>query len=245
MNNEISVVVTTKDHPDELGRLLCSLQHIQSELKEILIVDAGEKFALTYMLEDFDIRIIDGAGTNRAGGKNYGIREAKGDVVAFLDDDTTVQDFWLEELKYSLGYGDVIAGYSANPDGRDMPRISCIHKGNDISFPSCNLAVKRKVFDEVGLFNESFITAEDMELLYRCVEYGYNIFFNPSMKVNHYHRSTRLGFYRQAFWNGYGRKQLNDEHPDLRKRHETGLNFKNISRLGFGFAGYVLGGWFK
>lgn len=246
MNASVSIVTTTKGRPNDLLRLVESLRVIRDEIEEFIVVNAGTDADMDVLFEHLGYtRIVDGKNTNRAGGKNLGIEHAKGDVVAFLDDDTTIDSFWLKELQWSLQYGDVIAGYSANPFGLDMPRVSCNYKGNDISFPSCNLAVKKEVFDTVGMFNENFITAEDMDFNFRCVDYGYNIFYNPSMEVYHYHRSTRLGFYRQAFWNGYGRKQLNLEHPKLCKRHETGINFKNISRLGFGLAGYLFGGWLK
>ncbi len=47
--------------------------------------------------------------------------------------------------------------------------------------------------------------------------------YNPKMKVYHYQRSTRKGFAKQAFWNGYGRKQLNRIHPELKHGHQHGV----------------------
>ena len=61
------------------------------------------------------------------------------------------------------------------------------------------------------------------------------------MKVFHYHRNTFNGFAKQAFWNGYGRKQLNRKHTELKTSHQHGIKIKSILRLGFGFLGYVFG----
>ena len=83
---------------------------------------------------------------------------------------------------------------------------------------------------------------EDIDFNIRCVKAGYVIGYNPKMIVFHYHRSSFRGFARQAFWNGYGRKQLNLKYPDLKHMHQHGLRFRNICRLGFGALGYLTGG---
>jgi hypothetical protein len=65
------------------------------------------------------------------------------------------------------------------------------------------------------------------------------------MTIYHYQRTTKKGFIKQAFWNGYGRKQLNKIHPELMHEHQHGFGLKNFVRLGFGFLGLRLGRLFK
>jgi len=51
--------------------------------------------------------------------------------------------------------------------------------------------VKKKVIDEVGVFDESFFMyAEDIDLCYRIREKGYKIAFNPNTKIIHYKKSS-------------------------------------------------------
>ena len=240
----ISLVVTTKSNKNNIIRLVNSLLPILEQLHEFIFVDAGtpELKETVHSLSLFP-QIIDGTGSSRGEGKNIGIRNATGDVIVFLDDDTEVTDSWLPQLIKSMKHGDIVAGYSPNPLGRDLPRVSTYYKGQDLSFPSCNIAFKKEVFDAVGLFDSSMITAEDMEFNYQCVRAGHMIEYNPMMVVYHYHRASFRGFIRQAFWNGYGRKQLDQRCPELKHTHQHGMNVKSLGRLGIGFLGYVFGGY--
>jgi len=243
---KISIVTTTKSHINNITRLCKSLCPIYKDIYEVIIVNAG-----TPNLDDtshyasvFPI-IVDGIGTTRGEGKNIGIKRAKGDVIVFLDDDVEVTKGWLKELKKSLKYSDIVAGYSPNPEGQDLPRVPIYVNGQDITYPTCNIAYKKEVIDKIGFFDKRMITAEDVDYNCRCVKKGFIINYNPKMIVNHYHRSTFRGFAKQAFWNGYGRRQFNRRHPEFKKEHQHGFKLKNLSRLCFGFLGYLFGGFNK
>ena len=241
----ISVITTTKSKTKNIVRLAKSLYPFYDKLYEFIIVDAGTSDIYELVIDSFKFpKIVDGIGSTRGGGKNIGIKKATGDVIVFLDDDVEVTKDWLSELLKSLKHSDAVAGWSPNPNGKDLPRVSIDIEGQDITLPSCNIAYKKEVFSKVGFFDEGMVTAEDIDFNYRCIQNGFTIGYNPRMKVLHHHRSTFGGFAKQAFWNGYGRRQLNDKHPELRKSHQHGVKFKSLARLGFGFLGYIFGGIF-
>ena len=241
---KISVITTTKSKTENIVKLAQSLYPFYNKLHEFIIVDAGTPDIRDITLNSFKFpKIVDGIGSTRGGGKNIGIKEATGDIIVFLDDDVEVTEDWLSELIKSLKRSDAVAGWSPNPDSKNLPRVSIDVEGQDITFPSCNIAYKKEVVDKVGFFDEEMITAEDVDFNYRCIQNGFTIMYNPKMKVFHYHRSTIKGFAKQAFWNGYGRKQLNKKHPELKKLHQHGIKLKSLSRLGFGMLGYVFGGF--
>jgi len=243
---KVSIVTTTKSKTSNIVRLVDSVYPFRKQLHEFIIVDAGTNGIYNINKETFSYpNIIDGTGSSRGGGKNIGIKRATGDVIAFLDDDTEITEHWIDELKESMKKFDIVAGYSPNPLGKDLPRVPCFVKGQDISYPSCNLAYKKEVLDKIGVYDENLITAEEMDLNYRAVMEGYTIGYNPRMIAKHYHRSSFKGFLKQAFWNGYGRKQLNNKHPELRGTHQHGLSPILLIRLFFAFLGYNLGGFFK
>jgi len=240
---KVSVVTTTKSSRENVDRLITSINKIKNSIHEFILVDAGTPDIWDVMSEDYHIpTIVDGAGSSRGGGKNIGIKKASGDVVAFLDDDTEVDVGWVDEIKRSMKSYSVVAGFSPNPVGRSLGRVSVFVDGQDVTWPTCNIAYKKSLFDELGLFDEGLVTGEDIDFNIRCVKAGYVIGYNPRMIVFHYHRSSFRGFARQAFWNGYGRRQLNLKYPDLRHMHQHGLRFRNICRLGFGALGYLTGG---
>ena len=239
---KISLVTTTKSKTQNIVRLMQSVNKIRKEVHEFIIVDAGTPNIDDIIIEDFKFpQIIDGKGSSRGGGRNIGIKKASGDVIAFLDDDTEVDLDWIKELKKSMKNHDIVAGYSPNPIGATMPRVPIFIEGQDVTWPTCNIAYKRKIFDKVGYFDPDMVTAEDIDLNLRCVTEGFIISYNPKMIAKHYHRSTFKGFAKQAYWNGYGRKQFNKKYPNLKHEHQHGVGFKNIFRLGFGFIGYVTG----
>jgi len=243
---KISVVTTTKSKTKNILRLTQSLNKIKKDIYEFIVVDAGTPDIYDIVIEDFKFpQIIDGIGSSRGEGKNIGVRKAKGDVIAFLDDDTEVGMTWIDELKKSMKNEDIVAGYSPNPIGPTMPRVPIFVDGQDLTWPTCNIAYKKKIFDKIGYFDKDLITGEDIDFNLRCVIDGYIIYYNPKMVAKHYHRTTFKGFAKQAFWNGYGRKQLNKKYPELKHEHKHGVGLKNIMRLGFGFLGYSLGGLLK
>ncbi|MFW6121009.1 MAG: glycosyl transferase family 2, partial [Petrotogales bacterium] len=132
-----------------------------------------------------------------------------------------------------------------DPNGKNLPRVPIFVEGQDITYPSCNLAYKKEVLDKVGLFDETQNLPEDCELNYRSVKAGYKIHYNPEMKLYHYQRNNLLGFAQQSFWNGEARWELNKLHPELKELHEHGVGIRNWLRLGFGFIGYIIGRLYK
>ena len=242
---KISIIITTKNEEFNISRLLKSMPISKNEI-EVIIVDAGSTDKTCEIAKSYDfVKLISAPSSLRGGGRNIGIKKASGDVIVFLDADTEISDTWYKELTTSMKQYDIVAGYSPDPEGRHLPRVPIYVNGQDITYPTCNIAYKREIFEKVGYFREEMITAEDIELNYRCVQAGYIIFYNPKMMVNHYQRTTRLGFAKQAFWNGYGRRQLNRIHPELKHMHQHGAGLKNLVRLGIGFLGLNLGRLFK
>jgi len=242
--DRITVIVTTKSNMKNILRLTNSLYPFYKQLYEFIIVDAGTpnlKDSSHYTL--IFPRIIKGEKTTRGEGKNIGLKKATGDIIVFFDDDVEIDKNYFKELRKSIKHSDIVAGYSPNPIGKDMPRVPVYVKGQDITYPTCNIAYRRKVTDKIGYFKKELITAEDIEYNCRCVKSGFTITYNPKMIVYHYHRTTLKGFAKQAFWNGYGRRQFNRIHKNM--SHIHGFSPKGILRLGFGFLGYILGDLFN
>jgi len=238
---KVSIIITTKNEEFNLTRLLKSMSKIKNKV-EVIVVDAGSTDKTCDIAKSHDfVKLLNAPDTLRGGGRNVGIKEASGDIIVFLDADTEITEDWFKEVLSSMKLFDIVAGYSPDPNGRHLPRVPVYLNGQDLTYPTCNIAYKREIFDKVGLFRDDMITAEDIELNYRCVKAGYTIFYNPKMKIYHYQRSTRKGFAKQAFWNGYGRKQLDRIHPELKHGHQHGLGFRNFIRLGIGFIGHSIG----
>jgi glycosyltransferase involved in cell wall biosynthesis len=218
----LSVVVTVRNEEVHLPQLLDSLL-VQEGLFEIILVDAESRdntaeIAFRYERSHPDrLRVIRRSGS-RGAGRNIGVRASRGEFVAFIDGDCIADSQWLRILRGNLRPAGVVAGRTVTvgkPKYGKLERVELFEKGNDVTYPSCNLAYDRALFLRLGGFDQRFVTAEDIDLNLRAVEAGASIQYDAGAVVYHHLRANFLRFLIQAFWNGYGRKQLTEKHGNL------------------------------
>ncbi len=248
----VSVVVTVRNEERHLGQLLDSLLAQEGPF-EVVVVDAESRDRTVEIAEGFAarapgvVRVVRRPGS-RGVGRNVGVEEARGSFVVFIDGDCFADSQWLHQLRSRLGPGIVAAGRTVNvgkPRYGELERVELFQSGYDVTFPSCNLAYGRAAFLALGGFDPRFVTAEDIDLNLRAVQAGASIVYEPRAIVYHHMRGTFFRFLYQAFWNGYGRKQLTEKHGNLwgryRLRHLVAGQRGPIawSRLAAAFGGYA------
>ncbi|OGS42417.1 MAG: glycosyl transferase family 2 [Euryarchaeota archaeon RBG_16_62_10] len=248
---KISVVLNLLNEKRHIRDLLDSLIGQEGPM-EIVVVDAGSwdgtvDIIRHYMGKHPEIRLHHHPGT-RGESTNFGISQSSGEAVATIGGDCIANPFWLRELRRSLADHDVVAGKTINIGYHafeDLERVELFHKGVDISYPSASMAWKKKVLDGVGGFDPWFVTAEDIDLNYRVVSKGFTFTHNPDAIVYHRTKGSFRGFLKQAFWNGWGRKQLTMKHGYLWSSYkpqrllETSKSFWAVVRLVFAVLGYL------
>jgi len=217
----ISVVTTVRNEARNIAALLDSLV-IQEPPLEILVVDSGSEDLTREIVQryerQYDFIHLYVKGGTRGAGRNFGIAKARGDAVVFIDGDAIASPFWVKELREALANADIVAGRSIQIGYRpfeDLERVELYVRGEDVTYPSSNLAYRKPVLQEVGGFDEWMVTAEDIDLNLRAVLAGHKIAFRTNAIVYHRTRDSYFDFLRQAFWNGVGRKQLTLKHGSL------------------------------
>jgi glycosyltransferase involved in cell wall biosynthesis len=247
----ISIITTVRNEARNISALLDSLV-VQEQPFEVLVVDSHSEDATrdvvrTYERQYENVHLYVQGGT-RGAGRNFGIRKAKGEAVAFIDGDAIANPFWLKELREGLRRSDIVAGRTIQIGYRpfeELERVELIVMGTDVTYPSSNLAYRKTVLDEIGGFDEWFVTAEDIDLNIRAVRAGHPIAFRAGAIVYHRTRSSTYDFLRQALWNGAGRKQLTLKHGVLWSRYRPGAmlrqrtTFWSLLRLNTALLGYV------
>jgi glycosyltransferase involved in cell wall biosynthesis len=210
----LSIVTTVRNEARNIAALLDSLV-IQEPPLEIIVVDAGSEDLTREIVQQYERRYdfvhLFVKGGTRGAGRNFGVAKARGEAVAFIDGDSIASPFWLKELREALATSDIVAGRSIQIGYRpfeDLERVELFVRGEDVTYPSVNLAYKKTVLQEIGGFDEWMITAEDIDLNLRAVLAGHKIAFRTNAIVYHRTRDSYFDFLRQAFWNGVGRKQL-------------------------------------
>ena len=99
----ISAAVITADRPHQLKRCLDSLLCLSRLPEELIVVDSGRDPLTRSIVEQcragFPIQYVNSEPRGVAGARNIAARVAKGEVIAFLDDDAFVDPNWLEHLE--------------------------------------------------------------------------------------------------------------------------------------------------
>jgi cellulose synthase/poly-beta-1,6-N-acetylglucosamine synthase-like glycosyltransferase len=226
----VSIIIPTKNNELTINECLKSIFNLNYQKNEIIIVDGHSTDNTVLIASRYNTKTIYENKGTRAGACNEGIKIAEGDIIAFTDADCTVSKTWLSDLISSLdrdkgivcvtgpnaippdlnGFSKAVGLALSTPLGGGTSTHAKVLMGKKIvkSAPGCNAAYYRDVYDEIGLFDESLITAEDAELNQRLRDFGNKILYVPSAKVFHYHRTTLRAFFKQIYRYAIGRAQL-------------------------------------
>ena len=184
----VSVVIPTYNYAHfVVGAVESALAQTYTD-REVLVVDDGSTDDTRDRLDPFEgrIRYIHQENRGLSAARNTGIRAARGALIAFLDSD----DLWHPEklavqARYLEGHPEVALLASGHLDmhashvGRvDWPRIDGTRaiEAHAISFEelvigsrfgACGVVARRWCFDEVGLFDETLRSAEDLDMWIR------------------------------------------------------------------------------
>jgi GT2 family glycosyltransferase len=142
-----------------------------------------------------------------AKGRNYGVKIASGSIIAFTDADCIPETNWLENLIRQFSRDTRVVGgpnvlkhlkRSKILDAIDNVLGTYLASGGSAQFmkidkPSyvralstSNMAIERKLFWEIGGFDESLRYNEDSDLGYKLRKKGHRVLYTPEAKVNHF-----------------------------------------------------------
>lgn len=234
----MTIAICTADRPVDLERCVESLRsELQGPVRpcEILIIDntpTGTAATMAQRLTErtpVRMRHVIEPRRGLSAARNRAVREARGDLVAFLDDDVQVRPGWAAAIAAAFGETDCAA-----VAGRVLPDFECeppawiLHEnlvtlgrldlGGDrrpvtgYEILGCNFAVVRTWCDRVGGFREdlgrvgsSGFAGEETDLALRIGAAGGAIVYCPDATVRHRVRAGELRRTRQllrAYWGG-------------------------------------------
>lgn len=209
MTLSASVVVPTFNRPDLLDRCLQTLvsQEIEPWTFEIIVADDAASKATcrqverwTHAAREHGIAVSyvpTGGRSGPAAARNAGWSAARGEIIAFTDDDCIPRPGWL-----AAGLS-AFTGAIAAVDGRvvmPLPAEPTDYEKNasgleQAAFVTANCFYRRAVLEAVGGFDEQFRAAwrEDSDLFFRVLDLGLPVGHAPDAVVIHPVRPGRWG----------------------------------------------------
>ncbi|GFO56860.1 glycosyl transferase family 2 [Geomonas sp. Red276] len=222
---DISVIICTYNRCDSLRITLCSLfaLHLSDDISaEIIVIDNNSKDDTRQVVEEFavgsplPVRYFLESRQGLSFARNRGIEEARGEVLAFIDDDVIVDRTWLKAL--AAAYRD--------------PQVSCvggkIHPRWEIPCPNwlrrelhnylalldlgqerirmteprlwgANLSFRAHVFQRYGAFATGLgrtagklYGMEEVNLVKRLIDAGEGVYYVPEVFLRHCIGANRM-----------------------------------------------------
>lgn len=180
---------------------------------ELVIVDNRSTDDTSRVIEGlagragFPVKALFEPRQGKSHGLNTGIAAARGELIAFTDDDGIPAPDWLERLlAHFETHTDAgcVGGRVELYDAADAPitirpsrepRVvdASTFAAFDIPVIGCNMAIKAALLEEIGPYDACIGpgaragTAEDIDMLYRLVATGHRIHYDPAILVLHNH----------------------------------------------------------
>ena len=228
-------------------------QNYPAEKYEIIVVDNASYDNTVNIVEEFPAMLLfEKRACNSYMARNLGIKQAKGKIIVFIDADCVAETNWLANLvepfhdeNVGVVAGEVLSSEPENmiqgfyaftgfleQEKKVKAQISAIGAGN--------VAIRKRIFDTVGEFDEDFRWGGDNDFGVRMQkETSYVIRFAKNAIVYHYHRVSLRGLIKHAYTYGLGKGRFRIKHGSyVNAARNTSIiwNFILLLRL---FAGIV------
>jgi len=177
--------------------------------------------------------------------RNKGIHASKGEIIAFTDADCRPESDWLENLvkpfvnpEIALSSGEILALPGKTILEQHADRQNTLSQKYTLAHPFCaygqtaNLAVRKQVLAEVGLFRPYLTSGGDADLCWRILQQtSYKLHFAQNAIVRHRHRHTIKQLQSQWYRYGESNKYLHELHGvDLMRELTTGEYCYRLAR---------------
>jgi glycosyltransferase involved in cell wall biosynthesis len=224
----VTVAIPTCNRPEDLDRCLSSLWRVESTDWRLLVVDQSDGDRTCRVVEDWrrlipHLEYLRLADKNASAARNLAIQSAGGGVLAFLDDDCTVQPEWVEQVRdafehepdATLIFGAVVAAAHA-PSAVYIPayepaRVRRLRgsmgelqaRGMGASMSLRLRQGARPRFDLSLGPGSRFRSSQDVDYTYRALAAGETVVETPRITVTHHGARSYAEGAARAKWRDY------------------------------------------
>jgi mycofactocin system glycosyltransferase len=234
--SDVTVIVAVHDDPELLGVTLAALHAPGAEPPgAVLVADDAtpDAVGIRRVADRYGATVVrrDVRG-GPASGRNTALAQVRTPVVAFVDRDVVPEAGWLPLLLAHLAdprvagvapriraasgrADDALAAFDHDRSPLDLgPAEGRVAPGTRVAYvPTTALLVRRSLFDEIGAFDEALPMGEDVDLIWRTVDAGYVVRYEPRAVARHPTRRDLRAWLRQRFDYGTSAAPLDARHP--------------------------------
>ena len=223
-----SVIVCTRNGSATLRGCLEAIERQSWPDREVLVIDDGSTDATREIASSFPfVRYHHQPPAGLGVARNFGLRLAQGEILAYTDDDCLPDEDWLARLATAFDDPRWVAAGGPNipPPARNRtealvasapgaPTHVLLTDEEAEHLPGCNLAIRKSALQAIGGFHPDFHAAgDDVDVCWRLREAGGRLRFVPAAFVWHHRRFSVRAYLRQQ--SGYGQAEalLMKHHP--------------------------------
>ena len=211
----VDVVIAARDEERDLPACLDSLerQNYAGPVRVLVAVDRRSQDGTSALAHGRGVAVV-GSGRGPSDTRNRALWAGQGSLVAFLDAHCVAEPGWLKALverQVETGAGGVQGQIlqrftrvdTAPPPGHKMGQQSAY-----AWLKTGNALYRREVLVEVGGFDPTLCSSEDVDLSWRVLLAGHPLAYCPRAIVTHLDRGSRSRHFQRDFWHGVAAGQL-------------------------------------
>jgi GT2 family glycosyltransferase len=215
----ISVVVCTYNGKRTIRDCMEGLKRLDYPNFEVIVVNDGSTDGTEQIPKEYGFKVISIPNGGLSNARNVGMRTAKGEIVAYIDDDAIPDPQWLTYLAVTFqttnhaGVGGpnippvddgAIAECVSNAPGGPIHVLLTDTEAEHI--PGCNMAFRKAALEAIGGFDTQFrIAGDDVDLCWRIQKQGWTLGFNAAAMVWHHRRNSVKNYWKQQL--NYGKAE--------------------------------------
>jgi GT2 family glycosyltransferase len=208
---KISVVVCSYNGERTINNCCEDIKKLDYPKFEVIVVDDGSTDQTSTIVGNNGFRVIKTPNNGLSAARNVGWQAARGEIVAYTDDDARPDQDWLKYLAATFYTSDCagvggpnvapaddgqIADCIANAPGGPLHVLLTDREAEHV--PGCNMAFRKECLEAVGGFDPQFKAAgDDVDLCWRMQQRGWWLAFCPPAMVWHSRRNSITAYWRQ------------------------------------------------
>jgi len=240
-DKSVSVVIACYNSEETIAECIESFLNQTYSPIEIVVVDDGSNDNTVKIAQKYPIRLIALTHCGVAHARNRGIKESSGNIILFAESDGKYAKNYVGSIIKRLdnptvgcsfgGLGKVWASKSTHLVRYINLRRVAAHELTVMGRRPIigGWAFRKKIFEEVGVYDENLPCGEDVDLVRRVTKRGYKLSWEPDTYIYHKEPDTIFKLIKDRFRRDYLMKNFRKKwHEELNPKEKAGFFVKTL-----------------